>query len=79
MRQSPETATITLAARIARLCDNQCVLARATDRLGTALAAHDWLAAEALANGVVELGNDIGFDAYMVDKTERALKALGTS
>lgn len=66
----PDTL-ITLPGRIARLCQNQRALTDVANRIGEAAAKGDWLAVEGLADRVVELGNDLGLDAYLTDKAER--------
>lgn len=67
MSDIPDTL-ITLPGRIARLCQNQRALTETANALGAAILADDWLAADGLADKVVELGNDIGLDAYLLSK-----------
>ncbi len=62
---------ITLPGRVARLCQNQRLLAHLANEMGEAIAKGDWLEADDLADRVVNIGNDLGLDAYLIDKTER--------
>ena len=62
---------ITLPGLVSRLCRNQRELTTIANQIGGAVTKSDWLAIEGLADRVVELGNDLGMDAYHVDKAER--------
>lgn len=70
---------ITLPGRIARLCQEQRLLSHIVNEMGEAIVRGDWAAVDGFADQVVELGNDIGMDAYMLDKADRsAVLASGT-
>jgi hypothetical protein len=69
----PDTL-ITKPGRVARLCQNQRLLTKLADQIGEALMKGDWLAIEGLADQVVVVGNDLGLDAYEVDKVERGAR-----